>query len=56
MIRLYRFFNWARDASGEPFALCDDCFKVQPVPESCYLNKIADKALLPCRRCGKEPV
>jgi hypothetical protein len=54
MIRLYRFFNFERDAYGEPFALCDVCLKSQPVPEQCYLNKIADRALLPCAKCGSE--
>ena len=54
MIRLYRFYNWEQSRSGEPFALCDGCFKTQPTPEGCILRLIANQALEPCNRCGEE--
>jgi hypothetical protein len=54
VIRLYRFYNWQISKHGEPFALCDQCKKEQPVPEYCQIECIANEALWPCNRCGKE--
>ena len=46
-VRLYRFYNWEADGTGEPFRLCDECVKRQPVPPTCVLEKMADD-------CGRE--
>lgn len=51
-VRLYRFFNMERDKHGEPFALCDVCVEKQRVPKGCLLNRIADGALMACKKCG----
>jgi hypothetical protein len=51
-VGLYQFYNWQVDKWGEPFALCDTCVKLQPIPEGCDLRKIADKALKLCERVG----
>ncbi len=51
--RLYRFFNMAKDAHGEPFALCDEHRETQVVPEGCILNKIADRAAAACAQCAE---
>ena len=47
-VRLYAFFNYAVDKQGLPFALCDKHLKVQPIPENCHMNKLADQAVKPC--------
>lgn len=52
-VRLYRFYNWEKSRHGEPFALCDRHVKQQPVPGSCVLVKLADKALLGCIVCAE---
>jgi len=54
MVRLYRFYNYEAGKDGEPFALCDDCRKEQPVPEFTVLNLIAHVALAPCKKCAAE--
>jgi hypothetical protein len=51
-VRLYRFYNTESHAKGEPFALCDECAKVQKLVLGCTLLKIADRALLCCYKCG----
>lgn len=51
LVRLYRFFNFVKGKHGEPFALCDKHLADQPVPPTCKLEKIADKASEPCSFC-----
>jgi hypothetical protein len=43
VIRIYRFFNFEKDAYGEPFALCDECRKKQPVPDGTILQRLDDR-------------
>jgi hypothetical protein len=52
-VGLYRFYNWLVDKHGEPFALCDECVKLQPIPEGCDLRKLADAAVRECEGVGK---
>ena len=52
-VRLYRFYNWEAEKSGEPFALCDHCLPKQTIPDYCFLTCIADGARLPCALAGK---
>jgi hypothetical protein len=47
-VRLYRFYNWQVSKHGEPFSLCDECLKKQPVPPNFYLEKMADNSASPC--------
>ena len=51
LVRLYRFFNFVKGGYGEPFALCDKHKAEQPVPSTCKLEKIADKATEQCSFC-----
>lgn len=51
LVRLYRFFNFVKGKHGEPFALCDKHRAEQPVPPTCALEKISDKATEPCSFC-----
>jgi len=53
-VRLYRFYNWEVSGYGEPFALCDKHFDTRPVPATCILNKMADRADWPCEQCTEE--
>ena len=54
--RLYQFYNYDVDRCGEPFALCDECLPLQPVPPNCQLRKIADNAVRECdHSLRKEP-
>lgn len=48
-VRLYRFYNVDRNQKGEPFRLCDECLKIQPVPLNCLLEKIADAPIGCCQ-------
>jgi hypothetical protein len=52
-LKLYRFYNWEISKHGQPFALCEECRKVQPIPEGCDLELIAEESLLPCARCAR---
>ena len=49
MTRLYAFYNWSVGRQGEPFRLCDECIKKQPIPPNCYLNKPANDAVGYCQ-------
>lgn len=53
-VGLYRFYNWQVDKHGEPFALCDNHVKLQPIPEGCNLVKLADKATKACEGVGDQ--
>ena len=59
-VGLYAFYNWNVSKQGEPFRMCDECAKKQPIPPTCYLNKLADNASGECtadwhdRRTSKE--
>jgi hypothetical protein len=46
-VRLYCFYNWEVSKNGEPFRLCDECIKKQPIPKNCTLVKMAED-------CGRE--
>jgi hypothetical protein len=47
--RLYRYFNYEHNKEGEPFALCDECWRNQPRPAGTDLRKIADGAVADCQ-------
>ena len=53
-VRLYRFYNMELSRHGEPFALCDVCRQRQRVPGLCLIEKLANQAVLPCDRCGRQ--
>jgi hypothetical protein len=56
-VRLYRIFNIEQSRHGEPFAMCDGCFKVWEEAvrgRGLLVTKIADGALVPCGRSGVE--
>jgi hypothetical protein len=47
-VRLYVFYNYGVGKQGEPFALCDECRKIQPIPADCDLRVLANQAVGGC--------
>lgn len=52
--KLYRIFNLEKDQYGEPFALCDKCFKKwkEEIRGRIVFEQIGDNTPLPCNQCG----
>ena len=42
-VRLYRFLNFGKFKYGEVFAMCDKCKASYKEPNTCIMEKIADK-------------
>jgi hypothetical protein len=48
---LYRFYNMEVGRHGIPFPLCAEHRSTQLVPESCILEKIAERSAFECLEC-----
>jgi hypothetical protein len=51
-VRLWRYYNWVSGARGEPFGLCDPCWKATRPAYEFSRDRLAWHTALPCVGCG----
>ena len=56
--KLYRIFNLNKGEYGEPFALCDKCFKKweEEIRGKIVYERIANDTSIPCNQCNKKKI
>lgn len=52
-VNLYQITNLEQGKKGEPFGMCDKCFKKWDKKVNVFWQKIGENTIYPCNECGK---